>query len=134
MATGTSLMYENDTIMSPNLIERQGGPNLDIMVILQNTIASVGIVANFIVVIVFLNDRKLTWKIPNMFIINQVSKYVKLYSGVVYGVWCLVNCTDCLECTILQAQLWWPLHSLTARTIIDNNPLQQKTVYFQCIH
>ena len=75
MATDTSSMYENDTIMSLKLSEYQDGPNLDIMVILQNTIASLGIVANFTVVIVFLNDRKLRCKIPNMFIINQVSEY-----------------------------------------------------------
>ena len=37
------------------------------------TISSVGIVTNFTVIIVFLNDKKLRKKIPNIFIINQVS-------------------------------------------------------------
>ena len=48
----------------------------DIMTIVQSGIASIGIISNFIVVIVFLNDRKLRSKIPNIFIINQVSSYL----------------------------------------------------------
>ena len=36
------------------------------------TISSIGIVTNFTVIIVFLNDKKLRKKIPNIFIINQV--------------------------------------------------------------
>ena len=82
MATNTCSMYENDTIMTPNLSEYQDGPNIGIMVTLQNIIASLGIVANFTVVMVFLNHRKLRRKIPNMFIINQVSNNVKYCSGV----------------------------------------------------
>ena len=35
-------------------------------------ISSIGIVTNFTVIIVFLNDKKLRKKIPNIFIINQV--------------------------------------------------------------
>ena len=46
---------------------------VDVMMILSATIASVGIVANFTVITVFLNDKKLRKKIPNIFIINQVS-------------------------------------------------------------
>ena len=82
MATNTSSMYENNTTMTHNLIEGQGRTNIDIMVILQNIIASLGTVANFTVVIVFLNDRKLRCKIPNMFIIYQVRQYRKYYSSV----------------------------------------------------
>ena len=41
--------------------------------IVSIVIASVGIVANFTVIVVFLNDKKLRKKIPNIFIINQVS-------------------------------------------------------------
>ena len=48
--------------------------DIDIMMILSTLIASVGIVANFTVVIVFLHDRKLRRKIPNIFIIHQVSR------------------------------------------------------------
>ena len=40
--------------------------------ILQLLIASMGVITNIIVVIVFLNDRKLRRKIPNICIINQV--------------------------------------------------------------
>ena len=36
-------------------------------------ISSIGIVTNFTVIIVFLNDRKLRKKIPNISVINQVS-------------------------------------------------------------
>ena len=46
--------------------------DFDIMVILQNLIASVGIVANCTVVVAFLNHERFRRKIPNMFIINQV--------------------------------------------------------------
>ena len=42
------------------------------MKILQITIASMGMVTNLVVVIVFLNDRKLRRKIPDICIINQV--------------------------------------------------------------
>ena len=45
---------------------------VDVMMVLSTIIASVGIVANFTVIIVFLNDKKLRKKIPNIFIINQV--------------------------------------------------------------
>ena len=44
------------------------------MQILQSVIASVGITANLTVIIVFLSHRKLRLKIPNRFIVNQVSK------------------------------------------------------------
>ena len=44
-----------------------------IVMIVSAVIASVGIVANFTVIIVFLNDKKLRKKIPNIFIINQES-------------------------------------------------------------
>ena len=44
------------------------------ILVIQSTTASVGIVANLTVIIVFLNHRKLRRKIPNIFIINQVRK------------------------------------------------------------
>ena len=47
--------------------------NFDVMMILQMLIASIGIVANFTVVFAFLNHTQLRRKVPNMFIINQVS-------------------------------------------------------------
>ena len=42
------------------------------MRILQLVIASVGIITNIIVVIVFMKDSKMRRKIPNICIINQV--------------------------------------------------------------
>ena len=42
--------------------------------IIQSTTASVGIIANLTVVVVFLNHKNLRRKIPNIFIINQVRK------------------------------------------------------------
>ena len=52
--------YENDS------------GNFNGLKILQLVIASVGIITNIIVVVVFLNDRKMRRKIPNICIINQV--------------------------------------------------------------
>ena len=46
---------------------------LSIMAILQSIIASLGIITNLTVVIVFFNHKKLRRKIPNIFITNQVS-------------------------------------------------------------
>ena len=57
----------SDTIETSN--------KFDVMMILQMLIASVGIVANFTVVFAFLNHKVLRRKIPNMFIINQVSSF-----------------------------------------------------------
>ena len=45
----------------------------EVIIILQSLIAGVGIAANSTVVIVFLNNKKLRGKIPNIFIINQIS-------------------------------------------------------------
>ena len=54
----------------------------DIVKIISCVIASVGIISNFTVVVVFLNHKKFRRKIPNMFIINQVSQLAvtNLYS------------------------------------------------------
>ena len=48
--------------------------NVDVMMILSSTTASLGIISNLTVVIVFLRNKKLRIKIPNIFIINQVGK------------------------------------------------------------
>ena len=49
--------------------------DIDSMVILSAAIASVGTIANMTVAVAFLNHRKLRRKIPNIFIINQVSRF-----------------------------------------------------------
>ena len=50
--------------------------DVDVMMILHSTTASVGIVANLTVVVAFLNHKKFRRKIPNVFIINQVSRFL----------------------------------------------------------
>ena len=47
--------------------------SLDVMMILRLFLSSVGIVGNLNVLIVFLSHKKFRKKIPNIFIINQVS-------------------------------------------------------------
>ena len=47
---------------------------IDIMMVLTIIIASVGMIANLTVVVVFSHHQKLRSKIPNIFIINQVSR------------------------------------------------------------
>ena len=46
--------------------------DVDVVMVMSITIASVGILANLNVIVVFLRDRKLKKKIPNIFIVNQV--------------------------------------------------------------
>ena len=48
--------------------------HVDVMTILQSAIACVGIVANLSVIVTFLYHEKLRCKIPNLFIVNQVSQ------------------------------------------------------------
>ena len=52
-------------------------PLYDIVALLGMTIASVGIISNFTVVVVFLNQAKLRRKIPIIYIINQVNVFMK---------------------------------------------------------
>ena len=49
------------------------------ILIIQSTTASVGIVANLTVIVVFLNHTKLRRKIPNIFIINQVRTLITTF-------------------------------------------------------
>ena len=53
---------------------------LDIVMILSTAIASIGIMSNLTVVVVFLKHKKLRIKIPNIFIINQVSLIRKCFN------------------------------------------------------
>ena len=53
-------------------IEETSGTILTMMVI-HSIIASVGIIGNFTVIVAFLNHKKFRKKIPNIFILNQVS-------------------------------------------------------------
>ena len=47
------------------------------MALLSAIIASVGIVANATVIFAFVNHKKLLGKIPNIFIVNQVSAILR---------------------------------------------------------
>ena len=49
--------------------------SLDIVEILTVIIACLGIISNLIVVTVFLNHKKFRYKIPNLFIIHQVTVF-----------------------------------------------------------
>ena len=66
--------------INTTLTEFDGLPSgVEIMMIFKSVIASVGIIANLTVVVVFGSHKKLRRKIPNIFIINQVSKCLKLF-------------------------------------------------------
>ena len=67
----THSIDENSTANRLNDVTDEDSRTLSILVI-QSTIASVGIVSNLTVIVVFLNNKKLRKKIPNIFIINQV--------------------------------------------------------------
>ena len=54
-------------------ISKEQDTDTDVMMVLSTTIASAGITANLTVVLVFSNDKKLRKKIPNIFIVHQVS-------------------------------------------------------------
>ena len=57
----------------------------DVMKILQMIIAIVGIIGNFTVVFAFLNHKQLRKKIPNMFIINQVSWLFSISASIIFN-------------------------------------------------
>ena len=64
---------QNKTIANTNFnISSIDNTREDSIRIIQSTTASVGIVSNLTVIVVFLNHNKLRRKIPNIFIINQV--------------------------------------------------------------
>ena len=70
----TTFAIEEDNINSTSEnYSQENSRSLSIRFI-QSGIASVGIVANLTVIVVFLNHKKLRKKIPNIFIINQVSR------------------------------------------------------------
>ena len=62
--------------LNVSTVEYKSGENTDkisTMGVVHCVIASVGIVTNLTVIVVFLNHRKLRRKVPNICIINQVS-------------------------------------------------------------
>ena len=65
----------NSTVRGQLFVESATDDQIDIMMVLTIVIASVGMIANFTVVFVFSRHQKLRLKIPNIFIINQVSRF-----------------------------------------------------------
>ena len=68
----SSLLTQNSTL---NNQEEEEDVTTKVITVFHSFIASVGIVGNLTVIIVFLNHQKFRRKIPNIFIINQVSQY-----------------------------------------------------------
>ena len=67
--TNISFTYETTNVLDLE----DNTKKIDIVRILSIIIASVGIVSNFTVIVAFLNHKTFRRKIPNIFIINQVS-------------------------------------------------------------
>ena len=71
------MMHVNETVTNVTKIMNNTrddtSAGINTMGIVHSVIASVGIVTNLTVVVVFLNHKKLKHKIPNICIINQVS-------------------------------------------------------------
>ena len=68
MMTFPNILFQNTSTSS--MLEERSTVNL--MNVLSSVIASVGVIANFTVVSVFVSNAKLRTKIPNIYIINQV--------------------------------------------------------------
>ena len=73
MVTMDNITMDAVTMNTVAMGDVEGSTGYDAMEILQIMIASSGIITNLTVVIVFLNDKKLRRKTPNICIINQVS-------------------------------------------------------------
>ena len=72
---GTNLRLTNDlNFTTENSLNSQTYPEeYGVMQILQLIIATVGVTTNLTVIVVFLNNKELRRKIPNRFIVNQIS-------------------------------------------------------------
>ena len=65
-------MIANETLIS-NISGLDDNPRADSIRIIQSSVASVGIVANLTVIVVFLNHKKFRQKIPNICWLVRVS-------------------------------------------------------------
>ena len=68
-AVSTAMVTKETVTMG----EMNASGGYDVMKILQVVIACLGVFTNLIVVVVFLNNKQMRRKIPNICIINQVS-------------------------------------------------------------
>ena len=64
---------DNTTQNVTSIVSDENSETVSIMMIIHSLIASVGIVGNLTVMVAFLNHKRFRNKIPNIFIINQVS-------------------------------------------------------------
>ena len=69
----------NVTAITDAALHEEALGTLNAMKIVILVIACTGVVTNLIVIIVFLNDRKLRRKIPNICIINQVCIFLNFF-------------------------------------------------------
>ena len=72
--THSNETFTNATKIMNNITE-DTATGTNTMGIVHSAIASVGIVTNLTVIVVFLTDRKLRRKVPNICIINQVGLF-----------------------------------------------------------
>ena len=72
--------------------ETSASGGYDVMKILQVVIACLGVFTNLIVVVVFLNNKQMRRKIPNICIINQVSKLLFLLPKILKGLFKFSSC------------------------------------------
>ena len=75
MVTMDNITMDAVTMDTVAMGDGEGSTRYDVTEILQMIIASSGIITNLTVVIVFLNDKKLRRKTPNICIINQVGYF-----------------------------------------------------------
>ena len=75
VATSTHLDFTTVENYSEDVTVKDNAAGINTMGIVHSVIASVGIVTNLTVILIFLKHRKLRRKIPNICIINQVSSF-----------------------------------------------------------
>ena len=94
-----------DTRFNETKSNLEGDVNyIDVMEIIQLSIAPVGIIGNLTVIIVFLQHRKLRRKIPNRFIVNQVRMLNYIFCPFWFSsLWSPVMSAEL--CCVLQVEL-----------------------------
>ena len=97
-------------------IEDDSG-NFNGMKIVQISIGTMGIITNAAVVIVFLNDRKLRRKIPNICIINQVGTIYDSYT--IHPNICIINQVSIYSYIIQTKSDEISMNSLNTNIITD---------------
>ena len=80
MVNAFMIQILNSTNAGNNSSAVKGDVTPESMNIIQSAIACVGIIANSTVILVFVNHKKLRRKIPNIFIINQVTHSLPINS------------------------------------------------------